>query len=97
MFLDASPERLTPHVSHVTLSSNLLCLMRSASASTDTSSLMENVKKYVETGKYSTMLVTTATKRVETAVPRSAKSKTNMNATTARPQLHLFADMLESI
>ena len=92
----ASPERLTPRASSATLSSNSTSLMRSASASTDISLLMEDVKRYVETGKCSTFLATTATIKVATVVPRSAKSKTNTNALTGMPQLRLFAHILES-
>ncbi len=50
MCLDVSPERQVPRASHVTPSSNLLLLMRPASASTDTNSLMEDAKRFVAMG-----------------------------------------------
>jgi hypothetical protein len=97
MCLDVSPERLAPRASRVTPSSNLPSSIRLASASTDTSLLMEDAKRYVAMGKCSTTPAMTATRKVEMAVLPSAKSRTNTNATTKMPQLPLFALMLENI
>jgi hypothetical protein len=93
----ALPERPIPRVLDVTLSSNLSSSMRPASASADISSLMELANRFVVTGEFLTMPATTATIRVETAAPRSAKSRIDTNASTETAQPRLFAHILESI
>jgi hypothetical protein len=82
MCLDASPAKLTPRAYIATMPSNLPSSIRPASASTDINSLIEDAKRYAETGGSLNFLAMTVTKKVETAVPRLAKSKTNTNAIT---------------
>ncbi len=86
MCLDASPERQLPRASPAAPSSNLSSWIGHASASADISSLMEDAKRYAETGGSLTLPAMTATLWMGTAVLQAALLKINTTVSMGLPQ-----------